>query len=775
MKRFLLSIAYLFVFVFAVFGSDDSKWTPLYSYAADVSMLQSVGTLVYGVSDGKLFSYAPSDSSFETYGKIYNQDVVAICAIPSLGCLAIGYEDSYIQLLYPNGTVVDISGITNTQWNLDKTINDMSVSDDRVYVSTNFGLVVVDASKGVIQESCVLSQAVYSACENDSVVYLATSTGVLQGNMSDNLQDRSNWETLSVSSKYSDSSSATFADTEITKIVAYKGLLHFLVKNKLICALKSDGSIVKVMDWGPSSMLTFDDRLVAYKDNIIYTFSDLYTLDYNTVSLGDIESILPIDSNSYWVGCADTHLSKVELASSNSTTILSQELHPDGPLSNLPFSMRYSNKKLLVVGGGYYYYGYNNPAQFSIYNGSSWQNCDPDQVNSVSGITAKDFTSVAEDPLTENHYFVSGWMDGIYEFNGTECVKFYDNTNSTLQSIYSGSRDIRVTALEYDSDNNLWMTNSFVSNEVKMMDQDGNWSQYPFSELASLQYPDRLCIDTYGNKWIGTGLKKAGLLIWNDNGTVDNTADDTYQYVSSFVDQDGNSLSIGGLNSLTIKQDLDGNIWLGTNVGPFKVYNSSSIASKSLVLNTIKIPRDDGTDYVDILLENVQINDIAIDGANQKWFATETAGVYLISADGLSTVYHFTKDNSILPSNRVISLAIDSSTGLVYIGTEKGIVSYQSSYVAGSSNYSSVYTYPNPVRPDYYGDITVKGLQYESTVKITDLNGNIINQGTSSGGTYVWDGKDIRGVRVKTGVYLVYAATSDGDQGVVTKIMIVNY
>jgi hypothetical protein len=761
--------------LFASHASGTDKWNTLYSYLGNITMMQISGETIFGVSDGNLFSYNSADKTFETYARIYNQQVVKICIVPKLGCLAIGYEDSNIQLLYPNGNVVNIPGIKNTQWNVDKKINEISASDTRLYVSTNFGVVIIDAEKGVVKESCILNSEVYSACEKEENVYLATNKGVLMANRTTNLQDRNNWNLFPVSSKYP-YSNMSFADTEIKKICLYKGLVHFLVAGKLICALKADGSIERAIDWGPTDMVSSDGKLIAIKLNTIYNFTDLFTFDYATNTLGNILSIVPATDNTFWVGFDKNNLSQVQISSGNNTTsILLQKLHEEGPLSNYPAQMKYEQGKLLVVGGGFEYNRFMYPAAFSIYDANKWQNSDINQINQFNGNSSYDFSSVAMDPSNPNHYFVASWGEGIYEFNGTECVKLYNTTNSTLQDIASNvpSHYIRVTGLKYDSNNNLWMVNTLVDNTVTMMTKNGEWKKYSFPELRNLESLTDIMIDQYRNKWIIASMKQARILIWKDNGTVDDVSDDTYRYNSNFVDQDGNKLDF--IQIKAIKEDLEGNIWLGTNIGPFKIYNSSNIVNKDLVLNKIKIPRNDGTNYVDILLENVDINDIVIDGANQKWVATETSGIYLISADGLSTIYHFTKDNSILPSNRVLSLAIDKASGLLYIGTDKGIVSYQSSFVQGNSDYSNVYTYPNPVRPDYYGDITIKGLQYDSAVKITDMNGNILNQGTSSGGTYIWNGKDIRGLRAKTGVYLVFAATETGDQGVVTKIMIVNY
>lgn len=773
-KHLFLSL--LFCIVTLIVNADDNaKWNTLYSYSGDITQMEKIDNYVYCVTDGKLFRYDVNDSTYETYGKIYNQSIVSICAANNLSCLAIGYEDSNLQLLYEDGSSVTISGIKNTQWNVDKVINSISAYGSTIYVSTNFGIVIVDGTNHVIKKSCMLNSKVYSTCEYNGMLYAATSSGVMRASLASNIQDRNNWSSFPISANYP-YTNIPFSDTEISKIVLYRGQPHFLVPGKLICVLKADGTFEKAIDWGPTGMSVYGDNLVAYKFNTIYNFSDLYTFTSGFVTLGDIHSIVPLGSGLFWTGCTGSNLSKLQLVLNNANmTVIKQNIFVRGPLSNMPFSMKYddNSKKLVVTGGGFFWGGYNNSPQLSIYNGTNWDNLNASQINQISGITARDLSALAIDPLNANHYFASGFLDGVFEFDGSKCINFYNETNSTLESTYPTFRYIRVPTMTFDSSGNLWMTDFDVDHTIKLRTKDGTWKEYSFNELNHLVFAMPIFVDSYNHKWVGGSMKKATLFVWDDNGTFDDTSDDVYKYSENFVDQDGNALPILKVNAIT--QDLDGNIWIGTGIGPFKIYNSSSVGNINMVLNEVKIPRNDGTNFVDILLQNVAINDIAIDGANQKWFATETNGVYLISADGLSTVYHFTMDNSILPSNRVISIAIDKNTGLVYIGTDQGLVVFRSNYGEGKSDFSNVYVYPNPVRPEYLGDITVKGLEYNSSVKITDLNGNIINLGTSSGDTYVWDGKDIRGVRVKTGVYLVFAASEDGSKGVVSKIMVINY
>ena len=189
----------------------------------------------------------------------------------------------------------------------------------------------------------------------------------------------------------------------------------------------------------------------------------------------------------------------------------------------------------------------------------------------------------------------------------------------------------------------------------------------------------------------------------------------------------------------------------------------------------VKVPRNDGTNYADYLLANIDISSIAVDGAGRKWFGTKQNGVYLISADNMTQIQHFTTDNSALLSNVVRSIAINPTTGEVFFGTDKGLCSYISDATQTNTemNSDNVWAYPNPVSPGYTGLITITGLTYNADVKIVASNGALVNEGRSNGGTYTWDGCDQKGRRVASGVYMVITATNTGEKGTVCKIAIV--
>jgi hypothetical protein len=162
---------------------------------------------------------------------------------------------------------------------------------------------------------------------------------------------------------------------------------------------------------------------------------------------------------------------------------------------------------------------------------------------------------------------------------------------------------------------------------------------------------------------------------------------------------------------------------------------------------------------------------MAVDGGNRMWIGTASSGLYLIEDDTI-TVAHFTETNSLLPSNSVQSIAIMPTTGEVFVGTDKGIASYRSDASEPKDDMSTAYAFPNPVRPDYGGYISITGLMENTVVNIVDAGGNLVCKTRSHGGTAVWDGKLKDGKRAKSGVYSALCNDSTGKHTVVKILFI---
>lgn len=223
-----------------------------------------------------------------------------------------------------------------------------------------------------------------------------------------------------------------------------------------------------------------------------------------------------------------------------------------------------------------------------------------------------------------------------------------------------------------------------------------------------------------------------------------------------------------------IAEDLDGNIWVGTDQGPVIYYTPDRIFDSDIKASRIKIPRNDGSGLADYMLGTETITSIAIDGANRKWLGTQSSGSYLLSSDGSTQLTNFNESNSPLFSNSVLSVAVDDKSGDVWFATTRGVISYRGEAIKSFDSFTNVYAFPNPVREDFNGNVTITGLMRDTRIRITDISGNLVYSTISDGGQASWDLTTYNGRRVATGVYLAFCSSSDGSGSCVIKILVIN-
>ena len=455
-------------------------------------------------------------------------------------------------------------------------------------------------------------------------------------------------------------------------------------------------------------------------------------------------------------------------------------LNPGGPKYNFFEYMKFVDGKLYTCGGGYNTIDDSNrPGMVQVLQpyDDQWQ-IYQDQLDTITGVKYISVNCLAVDPLDSKHVFASG-KNGLYEFYDGKFLHHFNEDNSPIVSVYrDNNHDYTfVFSVIFDNTGNLWLYNSFNDRDVSLLEftKEREWKSFPHKEM----------------RWDGTHVEKAirqpmwdsrGLL-WTVNEDFEKQCFNCYQpstdavkVYDKFVNEDGENLTFsdGNYGFHCIAEDKEGNIWVGSTLGPLYL-SAENIASGNETLTQVKVPRNDGTNYADYLLANVQIMSMAVDGAGRKWFGTNGNGVYLISQDNMTQIHHFLTTNSDLISNVVKSIAIDERTGEVFFGTDKGLCSYMSDATATNEEMTkdNVYAYPNPVRPGYEGNITIVGLSYNADVKIATTSGTLVAQGKSTGGSFVWDGRDGSGKKVASGIYMVETAKSDGSKGTVCKIAIV--
>ena len=457
---------------------------------------------------------------------------------------------------------------------------------------------------------------------------------------------------------------------------------------------------------------------------------------------------------------------------------LVSSLLPGGPKYNYFYESEFYNGKLYTTGGhflsgiaGKYY-----PGAVQVFDGDNWTIYE-DELQLKTGYDYMDVNCISIDPTDESHVAAAGRC-GLYEFRNGKLINYYNQDNSPLKGAYDrgqqlGNNFVLINGIKYDQQGQLWVINSQAKGvNLLLLKKDGEWEDYhqkalddgngvAWGGLRNMLFDSRGLLWFVNTSWVGQTVF-----------CYDTETNQTIAY-NSFVNQDGTRYNPNFVYCVT--EDKDGNIWVGTDLGPFYI-DKSEVGQGSVTFQQVKVPRNDGTNYADYLLSGVSVSHIAIDGGNRKWFATNGIGAFLISADNMTQICHLSTDNSPLLSDQIYSVAIDHQTGLVYFLTENGLCSYRSDATEPTQEMTkdNVYAYPNPVTPDYNGLITIVGLSYDADVKITTSNGVLIAEGRSNGGSFTWDGKDRQGKRVASGVYMVITATSKGEKGTVCKIAIVN-
>ena len=197
--------------------------------------------------------------------------------------------------------------------------------------------------------------------------------------------------------------------------------------------------------------------------------------------------------------------------------------------------------------------------------------------------------------------------------------------------------------------------------------------------------------------------------------------------------------------------DLDGEVWVGTEKGVAVFYEPSAIFS-GYNFDAQQILITDG-DYGQYLLSEEKLI-VSLLMATSGF--AENSGLFLFSEDGQEELIHFTKNNSPLLSNNIVDVTINHKNGEVFIGTDKGLMSYRSDATEGISKQSKTHIFPNPVKENYTGPIAISKLYANANVKITDVSGNLVFETTANGGRSFGMEKQKRG-NSPTGVYLVFS------------------
>lgn len=692
-----------------------------------------------------------------------------------LGVLVVAYENTNLDLILEDFSIINIPDIKRKEILGNKTINSIMNYGKYAYLSCGFGIVVLNVEKMEIKDTYYIgpdgtSLNVLSMAHNDTEFFAATESGIYTAEIDNpNLAYFGNWTKM--------------ANAPLPN--AFCNHVHFFDGNLLVNYTDPDDPeddlfILEDGTWyeldpdqcgNTYSLRNSGNQMVVSYSYFTKTYNPDLSVDLKIYTYGD-SSPAPADAfkgddGFYWIADRNKGLVK-----SWADGFEREYIKPSGAPTADVFEMAASDGKLYLVPGGLTGTWGNTwrGARLFSFIEETWKTYD--QYNSIGLDTLRDFVSVAVDPLNSDHVFAGSWNRGVAEFKDQAIVQIINSDNSSLMpNMIEGYPSVKVGGIVFDSENNMWMTNSGAEDIVSVKYNNGTnnngWESFNLGTGTSGIDILKIIVDPQGQKWMLPRTTQSNpnyILVFNEK----NTQGPPFRGLKSGAGFGG----LPGSNVYCIAEDLEGEIWVGTDEGVAVFYSPQDVLTNQPSDAERILVDIDG--YVQYLLETESVKAIAIDGANRKWFGTERAGIFLLSADGTEQIHHFTEDNSPLFSNNITSLAINDETGEVFIGTAKGLISYKSDATGGDDTNTDVYAYPNPVKPGYTGPIAIKGLVKDAIVKITDITGTIIYETRAEGGQAIWNGHNFDGRKARTGVYLVFITNDDGSESMVTKILFIN-
>jgi len=766
---FLLPVV---LFSFPLFGQVAiGQWRDHLPYNKGVQVADA-GEWIYAASESGLFQYHKEEGDIVRASKATGLSDIGFTSIvwsDENNTLIIAYDNANIDLIQ-DGRIINIPDIRNKPILGLKTINNIHVDGDYAYLACGFGLVVLDVIKHEVKDTYTVGANGSTVNVNDVVVtgdrlYAATESGLLYGSLSGvNLADFANWNIVD------DIPAGEYMTCTWFNNIMYASLA---VEDAIDTLYWNQGG-----QWGRfslggepeeiRSLESTEDRLIVVTNQASIEYkSDESWLRVATGYGNNLYSSpnhATIDNdNVMWI--ADRLWGLIRYGEDFSYSLITVN-GPSGPTST---DIDIWDGNCYVASGSVtptWGNGYNSQGVF-VFKDNEWSAIRPGSFEQTSG--TRDYVRVSVDPFDSKRVYVASYGSGVIEYYDDQFSAFYDTSNSTLEDLPSYPGNIRCVDVEIDrATGNLWVSNGEAENTIHLKEPNGTWHGFKMQGADVLTLAD-IAIDNAGQAWVMAPRGK-GLFVFSHGGTLDNPNDDQ----SIRLTQSTGNGNLVSSDVLCLAADLDGEIWVGTNSGISVFYSPESVFSGGdFDAQQILIEQDGYTQY---LLENESITVIEVDGANRKWIGTASSGVFLLSDDGTEQIHHFTSDNSPLFSDQITAIGVDHLSGEVFIGTDKGIISYKSTATWGGQEFekAEVYAYPNPVQPDYDGLIAIKGLVRDADVKITDAAGDVVYATTAEGGQAIWDGNRITGGRAQSGVYLVFASNEDGKETFVTKILFIN-
>jgi len=729
----------------------------------NISSLTTDGEqLIAGTLGGVLY-FNPADNSVErlsTVNGLSGVDVAQVHYNTNENLLIVGYNDFGIDI-YDGNSVSTFSDIKNSDIQGQKQLNKIYSSDSLTYFCGTFGVLVIDIVNKVVLENYSLTDGssnveAYDIALTNRHIFVSTNNGVYQATKNNpNLFNANEW-TLHDMEQNILPGAATKLKTNSEQLYAIKGndILLFNGEEWEVYFAVEDAD--KVNDINIKDDVLYISALISGNGKVI-SIKDKVVLEEFTYYAMQRPNDLIFLNQSLYIGDLWNGINKIDNGNISN-------FQPNGPRKQDNYALTVDGNNVLWVAGGAAPGNFGSSilysdAGFYTYDNITWKNEDKYTLKQDQFV---DILSVAVNPLN-GKTFLGTYIYGVFEINADGTIKQLDENNSDLQR--SLGNEIGVVDMAFDAQNNLWMSNIKTEYPLKVLTAEGEWESFkPDFNPSTLTVTEIMVSKFYNQVWVV--YYRQGILVYDYGSDISATTDDKYVFLNDRV----GSGNLPDAQVYAIAEDKEGIVWVGTSKGigifycPFELFTENGCDAITPIVDIDGNPNP--------LLDSDVINCITVDNGNRKWVGTNN-GAWLLSDDGNEFLLNFTTQNSPLPSNRIADIAINESSGDVFLGTGKGIMSYRSDATQGRNSYNDVVVFPNPVEPDYEGPVSIKNLVDGSRVKITDVSGNLVYDTESLGGQVVWNQKDYNGNAVTTGVYLIFATNNDGSLAYEGKLMLI--
>ncbi|ULQ51215.1 two-component regulator propeller domain-containing protein [Flavihumibacter fluvii] len=744
MRYFFFLPAAIFLCFSSLLAQPIGSWQEHLPYGSTIDVTSGQGK-VFAATPFSCFSVSSQDANLERLSRItgLTETGVQVIFCSPKGTLLIAYRNSSIDIVTP-GKVQTINALQLKPINGDKTIYQVNGNDDQCLLSTGFGIVVLNLEKNEIGDTWVLGNGgayvkINGVVNYSGYYYAATEEGLKRAPANgSNLADYRNWTDVSGTAGLPTGAARQVLMARDSLYVQVGTTLYMHRDNQFI-PLYTDGSNWINVNSSADKIIICEQSNSGATVQVILPDGKPFDRISHPLLRNPKRAI--ISGNSIWI--ADSTNGLLEKTDQGISAVI-----PNSPASIGSGDMLAENMDWWIATGN----------ALSHFSGSNWS-----VYSANDQVLPAGFRNAGPLVMDKTEVLWAG-SDG-----GGLLKKVGDNflllQDGLLAPAFDDPSSYRVGGLAVDADNNLWISNSGALKGLVVQFPGGDSKSFTIPFTYSGYAISQIIIDDNNQKWI-LSPNGNGLFCFNHGASVENPADDQWRMYRAGR---GNG-NLPSSNILCIVKDAFGFIWVGTDDGIGIVQCTEKVFTVQGCEAVLPVVQTD--QFAGYLFKGETVQAIAVDGANRKWIGTKN-GLWLISANGEKTIYRFTTANSPLLDNDIRKIAIDHSDGTVLFSTASGICSFKGDATGGGTTNSDVVVYPNPVPPGYAGQVAIRGLVNNASVKITELNGRLVYQGRALGGQLVWNGRDLNGKTISTGIYLVLVSDDSRREQLVTKIVFI--